>query len=83
MSACDFSMVLSFCGYCRFRHVKRHKSVGKLIFKTLDDIRSRLLLDFPKRGRFTNLIKEIADYALCKDASKHKKNAEEVKKQNS
>ena len=54
----------------RYKHVRKHKSFGKMVYKHLSDVKMNLLLDHPKRNPMLKVIKEIGLYILSQKTVK-------------
>eukprot|EP00435_Cladocopium_sp_Y103_P032820 s4175_g8.t1 len=51
-----------------YRHVRKHKSFGKMVYKHLCDVKSNLMADHPKRNPMLKLVKEIGLFVLAQEA---------------
>ena len=54
----------------RYRTIRSTEKYGQVVFKHLEDIRSKLLGTPPNRQQWLRLVKDICDYALAARAKK-------------
>ena len=66
--------------HLRYKYVRRHKTFGKSVYKHLQDCKTKLLEDHPRRKPFLNLIRDLSQYVMKKKKNiADNKSAEKVK----